>query len=301
MTTGRPRWVRRPSYDLGLWLLLLPFLVGVVALVLVPAVVTAGFAFTRYDGLSPARFVGLDTYRQLFAYSEFRRALEATAVFLALAVPLRVLGGLGLALLLHRRERLAVPGRVGAYLPTVLPDAATALVFLWVVNPVYGPVAVAARALDQTPGPILLDPLGARLTIIAIAVFSLGEGFLVTLAARREVPPVLYEMARLEGARGVGLFRRVTLPSLAPVLGLLTARDLVTSMQLVVVPVLLLTRGGPLGSTKLLPVLAYERGFRELKFGDGAAIALLLLVLTAVVVAVQYRLLRRWTRGAGVL
>lgn len=301
MTTGRPRWVRRPSYDLGLWLLLLPFLVGVVALVLVPAVVTAGFAFTRYDGLSPARFVGLDTYRQLFAYSEFRRALEATVVFLALAVPLRVLGGLGLALLLHRRERLAVPGRVGAYLPTVLPDAATALVFLWVVNPVYGPVAVAARALDQTPGPILLDPLGARLTIVAIAVFSLGEGFLVTLAARREVPPVLYEMARLEGARGVGLFRRVTLPSLAPVLGLLTARDLVTSMQLVVVPVLLLTRGGPLGSTKLLPVLAYERGFRELKFGDGAAIALLLLVLTAVVVAVQYRLLRRWTRGAGVL
>lgn len=301
VSTGRPRWVRRPSYDLGLWLLLLPFLVGAVALVLVPAVVTAGFAFTRYDGLSPARFVGLDTYRQLFAYSEFARALKATAVFLALAVPLRVLGGLGLALLLHRRERLAVPGRVGAYLPTVLPDAATALVFLWVVNPVYGPVAVAARALDQTPGPILLDPLGARLTIVAIAVFSLGEGFLVTLAARREVPPVLYEMARLEGARGVGLFRRVTLPSLAPVLGLLTARDLVTSMQLVVVPVLLLTRGGPLGSTKLLPVLAYERGFRELKFGDGAAIALLLLVLTAVVVAVQYRLLRRWTRGAGVL
>lgn len=292
---------RRPSYDLGLQLLLLPFLVGVVALVLVPAVVTAGFAFTRYDGLSPARFVGLDTFRQLFAYSEFSRALRATAVFLALAVPLRVLGGLGLALLLHRRERLAVPGRVGAYLPTVLPDACTALVFLWVVNPVYGPVAVVARALDSTPGPILLDPLGARLTIVAIAVFSLGEGFLVTLAARREVPPVLYEMARLEGARGVGLLRRVTLPSLAPVLGLLTARDLVTSMQLVVVPVLLLTRGGPLGSTKLLPVLAYERGFRELKFGDGAAIALLLLVLTAAVVAVQFRMLRRYTRGAGVL
>jgi multiple sugar transport system permease protein len=295
------RDVRRPSYSTGLWLLLLPFLLGVTALVLVPALVTAGFAFTRYDGLAPARFVGLDTLRQLFAYSEFGRALRATAFFLVLAVPLRVLGGLGLALLLHRRGRLTTAGRVGGYLPTVLPDAAVALVFLWVVNPVYGPLAVAVRAFDGEPGPVLLDPLGARLTIVAIAVFSLGEGFLVTLAARREVPPVLYEMARLEGARGAGLFRRVTLPALAPVLGLLTARDLVTSMQLVVVPVLLLTRGGPLGATKLLPVLAYERGFRELKFGDGAAIALLLMLLTVAVVAVQYRLLRRYTRGASVL
>jgi multiple sugar transport system permease protein len=290
--------VRRPSYSAGLRLLLAPFLVGATALVLVPAVVTAGFAFTRYDGLSPAEFVGLDTFRGLLAYSEFGRAVRSTLVFLALAVPLRVVGGLLLALLLHHRARFAVPGRVGAYLPSVLPDAVTALVFLWVVNPVYGPLGVAVRALDGEAGPVLLDPLGARATIIAISVFALGEGFLVALAARREVPEVLYDVARLEGARGIGLLRRVTLPWLAPVLGLLAARDLVTSMQAVLVPVLLLTRGGPLGATKLLPVLAYERGFRELRFGDGAALALVLFVITALVVLLQVRLLRRWTRGA---
>jgi multiple sugar transport system permease protein len=277
-------------YRTGLWLLLLPFLVGVTVLVLVPALVTAGFAFTRYDGLSPPRFVGLDTYRSLWAYDELRRSLAATAFFVALAVPLRVLGGLGLALLLHRRARLATPGRVAAYVPSVLPDAAIALVFLWVVNPVFGPLAVLGA------GPVLLDPLGARLVVVAIAVLALGEGFLVLLAARRELDPVLYDVARLEGARGAGLLRRVTLPALAPVLGLLTARDLVVSMQVTLVPVLLLTRGGPLGATKTLPALVYERGFRELRFGDAAALALLLLVLTAVVVAIQFRLLRRFTR-----
>ena len=289
--------MRRLSYRAGLWLLLAPFLLGALSLVLVPAVLTAGFAFTEYDGLAPARFVGLDTYRGLLGYSELRRSLAATAFFVVLAVPLRVLGGLGLALLLHRRSRLAGTGRLAAYAPSVLPDAATALVFLWLVNPVYGPLAVALAATD---GPVLLDRLGARLTVVAIAVFALGEGFLVLLAARRELPPVLYDVARLEGAGGAAQFRRVTLPLLAPVLGLLSARDLVVSMQVTVVPILLLTRGGPLGATKTLPFLVYERGFRELRFGDAAALALLLFVLTVVVVAVQARLLRRWSRAGAV-
>lgn len=290
--------MRRPSYRAGLWLLLAPFLLGALSLVLVPAVLTAGFAFTEYDGLAPARFVGLDTFRDLFAYRELRRSLGSTAFFVALAVPLRVLGGLALALLMARRERLAAPGRLATYVPAVLPDAATALVFLWLVNPVYGPLAIVLGAAD---GPVLLDRLGARLTIVAIAVFALGEGFLVLLAARRELPPALYDVARLEGARGPALFRRVTLPLLTPVLALLSARDLVVSMQVTLVPVLLLTRGGPLGATKTLPFLVYERGFRELRFGDAAALALLLFVLTVVVVAVQIRLLRRWTRGGAVV
>ena len=289
--------MRRPGYRTGLWLLLAPFLLGAASLVLIPAVMTAGFAFTEYDGLAPARFVGLDTYRDLFGYTELRRSLASTAFFVALAVPLRVLGGLALALLMARRERLAAPGRLAAYVPAVLPDAATALVFLWLVNPVYGPFALVLGAAD---GPVLLDRLGARLTIVAIAVFALGEGFLVLLAARRELPPVLYDVARLEGARGAALFRRVTLPLLTPVLALLSARDLVVSMQVTLVPVLLLTRGGPLGATKTLPFLVYERGFRELRFGDAAALALLLFVLTVVLVAVQFRLLRRWTRGGAV-
>jgi multiple sugar transport system permease protein len=71
-------------------------------------------------------------------------------------------------------------------------------------------------------------------------------------------------------------------------------------MQVTIVPILLLTRGGPLGATKTLPVLVYERGFRELRFGDAAALALLLFALTLVLVALQYRLLRRWLRAGAV-
>ncbi len=285
----------RLGYRAGLWAMLSPFLLGAFVLVVVPVIATSYFAFTRYDAISPARFVGLDVFRDLLRYPELRSALVSTGVFLALAVPLRIAGGIALALLMHRRERLAVPGRVAAYVPAVIPDPATALVWLWIVNPVYGPVGLLTRAVGGTPSPVLLSTWGARLTIVAIAVFALGEGFLVTLAARRELPTVLYDVARTEGAGGWAAFRRVTLPGLAPVLGLLTARDLLTSMQVTLVPTLLLTRGGPLNATKTLPVLIYERGFRELRFGDAAALALVLTVVTGLLVALQFRLLRRWS------
>ena len=288
------------GYRAGLWWLLLPWLVGTLVLVVGPAVVTAGFAFTRYDALSPPEWAGLTVFTDLWRYTEFQRAIVSTLVIVALAVPLRVGGGLALALLLHRRRRLTTAGRVAAYAPTVVPDVATALIWLWVVNPIYGPIGLIAAAFGTGLGAVLLDPTGARLAVVAISVFSLGEGFLVTLAARRELPEALYDVARTEGAGALGQFRLVTLPLLAPVLGLLTARDLVVSLQVILVPTLLMTRGGPLGATKTLPLLAYERGFRELQLGDGAAIALMLTLLTGLVVAIQYRLLRRWTRAVAV-
>jgi len=287
--------MRHGRYRPGLWRLLAPFGLGALVLVVAPAVVTAVYAFTRYDALSPARFVGFDVFRDLWRYPELHDSLEATAWFLVLAVPLRVAGGLGLALLMHRPERLGVLGRVAAYAPAVVPDPATALVWLWVVNPVYGPVGLVVRTVGGDPSPVLLSPWGARLTIVAIAVLAVGEGFLVTLAARRELPEALYDVARTEGAGAFGCFRRVTLPMLAPVLGLVAARDLVASMQVTLVPTLLLTRGGPLNATKTLPVLAYERGFRELRLGDAAALAVILTLATGVVVALQFRLLRRWS------
>jgi multiple sugar transport system permease protein len=285
------------GYRAGLWWLLAPWLVGTAVLVVGPALVTVAFAFTEYDALSPPRFVGFSAFADLLRYGEFRRALASTLIILAIAVPLRVGGGLALALLLHRRARLAVAGRVAAYAPAVVPDVATALVWLWVVNPVFGPIGMVASAFGHGLGPVLLDPTGARLTVVAISAFAVGEGFLVTLAARRELPEVLYDVARTEGAGPVTAFRRVTLPLLTPVLGVLTARDLVVSLQAVMVPTLLLTNGGPLDATKTLPLLAYERGFRELELGDGAAIAVLLMLLTGAFVALQFRLLRRWTRA----
>lgn len=287
---------RRFGYGRGLRLLLAPYVLGSLVLVVLPALASFAYAFTRFDGIGSARFDGLDVFADLFASAEFHDAVRATAVIAALAVPLRVGGAVVFALLLHRSERLAVPGRLAAFAPVVVPDAATALVWLWVVNPVYGPVGIAARAFGFSVGPLLLDPWGARGVVVAISVLALGEGFLVVLAARRELPVGVYDVARLEGAGPWQTFRRVTLPLLAPVLAFLVVRDTVASLQAPLVPTLVLTEGGPLNATKTLPVLVYEKGFAELRFGDAAAVAMLLFALALVVAGLQLLFLRRWLR-----
>lgn len=286
-------------YQRGVGLLGLPFLLGALLLIVGPAVVTAGYAFTSYDGLSAARFNGLQTFRTVLSDPELHHSLRATGWFLLLAVPLRVVGGLLLALLADGSGRVAGATRVSVFAPSVIPDPATALIWLWVVNPLYGPLGAVIRMAGGTAGPVLIDTWGARLTILALSTFALGEGFLVTLAARRELPEQLYDAARAEGARPLARFRRLTLPLLAPVLLLLAARDVLVSMTNALVPTLLLTKGGPLDATKTLPLLVYERGFREGDLGEGAALAvitLLLGVLAFVTAGVAVVATKRWGR-----
>jgi multiple sugar transport system permease protein len=286
---------RARSYDSGLRWLLAPFVAGSIVLVVLPALASALYAFTEYDGLHEPRYRGLAVFRALYHDPEARDSLRATLAVAGAAVPLRIGGALALALFLHRRERLATAARTATFAPVLVPDAAMALVWMWVVNPVYGPLGVAAGSLGFD-GPLLLDDWGARAVVVGLATLTLGEGFLVLLAARRELPAGVYEVARLEGAGPWQTFRRVTLPLLVPVLAFLVARDLVLSLQATLVPTLLLTNGGPLNATKSLPVMVVERGFFELRFGDAAALAVVLFVGTLVVVGLELLVLRRWLR-----
>ena len=122
-------------------LMLAPYLFGIVALVALPALVTFALAFTEYDLLRSPSFIGVDNFRALAGDEVFGIALKNSLVFAAFAVPLRLAGALGLALLLHRRFTGVGGYRSAAVLPTVIPDIAYGLIWLWLFNPLYGPRA----------------------------------------------------------------------------------------------------------------------------------------------------------------
>lgn len=109
-------------------------------LVGVPVALAVGLALTAYDGLSAPVWRGLANYRELLGDPLFRIAVGNSLAFVALTVPLRVLIALGLALLLNRRRRGVALYRVAVYVPTVVPGVAYALVWLWIFNPLYGPL-----------------------------------------------------------------------------------------------------------------------------------------------------------------
>ena len=274
-------------------LMLAPFLIGVLALVAVPAVTTFALALFEYSLLEAPRFIGLDNLRMLFDDPFFAEAVENSLLLAAIAVPLRVAGALGLALLLTRGFRFAGAHRTIAYLPTVVPETAYALLWLFLLNPLFGPVNGLLGAIGLPQPEWLTDPTAAFAAMILIAAFTIGEGFVIALAVRQEISGELYDLARLEGATPFSTFRRVTLPLMAPALGLLALRDTAFLLQASFAPAYLLTDGGPDLATLFLPVYVFDVGFEQFRYGYAAAMTLamfLITVLLCVAAAVVVRL-----------
>jgi multiple sugar transport system permease protein len=283
--------------------MLAPYAVGLVALVLLPAAGTLMLAFAEYDLVRPPQWTGAGNFTELAGDGIFRTALLNSLVFAAVAVPLRLLVALGLALLLHRRARGVGTARTAAAMPTAVPEVAYGLLWLWLFNPLYGPINQLLRvggengltALGRTPPQWLTDPTDARAAIIIMSLFTVGESFLVLLAARLVLPPEVYELAAVEDATPWDVFRRITLPLIAPVLGLLLVRDTILSFQVSFVPALVVTDGGPPPyATTYLSLFVYRNAFEYLRYGYASAATMVMLVLTVAAVILQWRLLRRW-------
>lgn len=281
-------------YQLTLYLMLAPFLIGIALLVLIPAGMSFGLAFTRYDGLAPPDWLGLANYRRIVADDLFQRAMINSLLFLLLTVPLRTLITLGLALLLQRPRRGVGLYRAAVYLPSIVPGVAYALIWLWILNPVYGPLNLMLDIFGLPPVGWLVDPRTALPALALMALFQIGEGFVVLLAGLQQVPDDYYDSAALDGAGRAAMLRHITLPLLMPWLVLVIIRDLIAGAQNTFTPALIMTGGGPYYATLFLPLLIYQTAFDRFRFGEGAAMTTLLFVAVGALILLTYRTLGGW-------
>jgi multiple sugar transport system permease protein len=280
------------SWRAGLWLMLAPYLLGAMILVALPALMSAALAFTTYDALSPPIFVGFDNFRFLAADPVVPTAFLNSIVFVVLAVPLRLLGALGLALLLLRPRRGAGAYRAAVYVPTVIPDVAYALIWLWILNPFYGPLNLALEAVGLPTPAWLADATTARFPFVLMALFQIGEGFVVLLAALRGLPREHFDAAAADGAGAWATLRYLTLPLLLPWLVLLSCRDILLSVQYTFTPAYVMTGGDPYYATFFLPLLMYEEAFDRFRFGPGSALMLVVFLISAAIIGGLYLLFR---------
>lgn len=272
------------SFDGQVRLFLLPFLLGSLILIVLPALITVGVAFTKYNAIQPPTWVGLDNFRTLLDSPLARLSLRSSLQFIFLAVPLRVLGALAMALLLQQAGRLFGGLRAAVYLPTIIPEGAFALIFLWILNPLYGPLNAVLGAVGLPTPDWLLDPTTARLSFVLMALFTIGEGMVVLLVGLKTIPRVYYEVARVDGAGAWQSFWRITLPLLTPWLLVLTFRDIVVSLQNTFTPSFVMTYGGPYYATTFIPLLLFELAFDLFDFGAAAAMMVVMYILTALLV-----------------
>ncbi len=262
---------------------------------IVPVSVLIWLSLTDYTlGAVDIRFLGLDNFSRALADPVFRRSITNTFAYVAIVLPGGVLLGLGAALLVHRRIRSRSLWEVIYFLPVTSTLVAMATVWQFMLHPTLGPVTPLASTLGFGRIDLLNDPDLALGTLALIGIWQLiGFNMVLFLAGLSAIPRELYEAAALDGARhGADRFLRVTWPMLGPTTMFVTVTSTVTAFK-VFDTVVVLTRGGPLGSTETLLYILYLEGFQYFRMGYAAAMTVVLLVFLAGLSILQARVIER--------
>jgi ABC-type sugar transport system permease subunit len=265
-----------------------------VVVFVLPLSAAVALATTDHSGITDPQFVGLHNLRLMAADDRWWTAVRTTLLVIAVTTPLRLALATGLALLLHTEHRGARVARLAVLMPMLLPAAAVALLWSWLLNPRFGPLGAGLAGTGLPTDELLTTPGGARLTIALVSLLHVGEAFIVVLAARSALGRPQYEAAALAGASSWRCLRRLTLPQLAPVLLLLMARDVVVVLQAAFTANQFITDGGPRGTSAVVPFHLYVSAFEHFRLGYasflGVVSVLTCVVLAAVAISTAQRL-----------
>jgi len=225
---------------------------------------------------------------------DFHGALRNTLLFVAGTVPVTTTLALLLAWLLRGPVPLKGALKAAMFLPSILSMVVIALLFKLFYAP-GGALNEILRALGLEGHNWLTDPVTALPAIMVMDVWAaVGYYALVLYAAFTSIPESLYEAAELEGAGHWATFRHVTFPMLKPAIGFVLVINTIRSFQ-VFVEVLVMTQGGPLGSTNTMVMYLYDAAFRRLDYGYASVIAYAVFVLSGVFSVLALRRMRSQT------
>jgi len=301
LATGRQRpgfaLRRRLGTDWRLgWLFVLPMVVMVLALVAYPFCYAAYLSLTRkYVGVPPV-FVGLENYVRLAGDGFFRRAVWNSFVFTFASVGFKLVLGMVMALVLTSQIRYRNLFTGLLLIPWVAPTVVSALNFLWIFDASLGVLnyllVKVFRILPQGVG-WLSEAGTAMASVIFVNVWRGFPFFGISfLAGLKAIPGELYEAAAVDGASVTQRFRHVTLPALRNIVIIVVLLSTIWTFNDFAI-VYILTKGGPGGTTQVLPVFAYEMAFGAQRIGEAIAVALYMLPALAMVIIVLARYMRR--------
>ncbi|RYV51178.1 carbohydrate ABC transporter permease [Pengzhenrongella frigida] len=268
----------------------LPYLVPTALLygyfLLYPMLDSVRISFYEWSGFRTQEptWVGLENYVRLFTGADpvFWKAFQNSVIWVALAVLIPMTLSLLLALALNRKMIGRNLFRSVFYIPAVFASITVAAMWRWIYNPTLGAVnqVLEGIGLDSWTQQWLGNPKIALYSIFVAAVWQ-GVGFnmVLFLAGLQQVPPELVEAAKLDGARGPQIFRHVTVPALRPTFVVVLILTIINSLKVFDL-VVGMTGGGPAQSTQVLALWSYSQSFSNHNFGQGGAVATVLLVIS---------------------
>ena len=277
------------SEHLAGWAFTLPAVVLIVIFGIVPIVWSAIMSFQANDLVSTPHWVGLANYRALLHDPAFAASVRHTLLYTVLFVPLSVAGAMLVAWALNRKLHGVRFYRLAVFVPVVTSTVATGIIFLWLLDPVFGLVNFFLGKLGIPAQGFLSDPNQALYCIVAMTIWGwLGFDVIIYLAALQGVPQELIEAAEIDGAGKWSSFRNVVLPFLRPATLFLVVWSTISALQLFD-EIYVTTRGGPLGATTVVVFYLYQQAFQFFNGGYAAAIAYVLFLAILVITIIQLK------------
>lgn len=264
------------------YLFLLP--AGVILLVFffIPFFQTFVLSFKDYstDIYNPA-YIGLQNYIKLFHSPVFYKVLLNTFIYLFVAVPILATVPLFLAILLNNKIRGITLYKILIYLPVIVSIVVAAIAFKWLYAE-QGILNYIMNSLGLNSIGWLTDPNFALISVIIVTIWKgIGYYMMIYLAGLMTVPKELYEACDIDGASIVKKHLTVTIPHIMPTIALVSTISAISAMK-VFAEIYVMTKGGPLNSSKTIVYYIYERAFENLDLGYASAMAVVLLVIVMI-------------------
>jgi multiple sugar transport system permease protein len=276
------------------YLLLLPAIVVILAVILLPLLVSLWSSLTAYMLTRPAslfQFVGLRNYQRLFGDADFWWAFGRTLVFITVALNLEMLLGLGLALLINQITWGQRALRTVMMFPMMFSPILVGFLFKYLLNDSIGFVnsALFSLGLIGEPVPWLVDGVLANLSIIFAEIWMSTSVFaILLLAGLMAMPKEPIEAAKVDGCNPVQVFRHITLPFLMPFVYIaMTIRSLDVARAYDMIRIM--TNGGPAGRTEMLWTLISRIGYQNAQMGSANAMGYVSIILSIVFTFYFYR------------
>ena len=253
-----------------------------------PMLYTFFLSLTNWDGLSAPEIIGTRNYVRLFKDPVFEKSLINNLKWVISFITIPVVAGLALAMALNR----AIPGskffKAAFYSPLVLSLVVSGLIWSWMYQPAHGLINEVLRVigLDALTQGWLSDPDLVMWSIIAVGIWrQVGYVMILYLAGLQGVDPGLVDASKVDGASGWQTFRHVIFPLLAPVTVIVVVISIIDSLRAFDL-VSVMTRGGPYNSSSVLANFMYIEAFNNYKMGYGAAISVILFLISLVFIFV---------------
>lgn len=286
---------RSPVFRQNLWgvAFAVPALILLLVFSVYPLLTALYTGFTRWGLQGAPQFIGMGNYVRLFTRDpEFIRSLKVTAYYALGLNPLMWVCSLGLAMLLNQQIRMRGMFRLIYFTPVIISWVVASMVWFTIFHPSFGLNAHIMRFFGKPGLQLLTDSKYALISIIALSLWkNVGYYMILFLAGLQDIPHVYYEAAAVDGANSWQKFWRITLPLLMPALVFVMIISIISSFQ-VFTPIWILTKGGPAGATRVLPVLIYEHAFRYLDMGYASAMAVILFLILMALTLLQLRFFR---------